>query len=97
MASSEEISRHQMVQEQSPPWFVSQHIPDMAYERVEAENALAIFYSIAGQSLHNFRTLSSYRRQNRLETLFSATNHYLLDEWGMLDLLSNKSITPKTC
>ena len=82
MATSDEISRHQTVQEQSPPGFVSQHVPDLAYERVEAENALAIFYSIAGQSLHNFRTLSSFKRQNHLENLFSATNHYLLEVWN---------------
>ncbi|MEJ2485303.1 MAG: tetratricopeptide repeat protein [Anaerolineales bacterium] len=82
MSSSDEISRHQEVQQKSPPEFTSQHIPDMVYDRVEAENALAIFYAIAGQSLHNFRTLSSYKRQNRLEILFAATNHTLLDEWN---------------
>jgi predicted ATPase/Tfp pilus assembly protein PilF len=82
MSSSDEISRHERVQEKSPPEFTRLHIPDLAYDRVEADNALAIFYSIAGQSLHNFRTLSSYRRQSRLETLFSATYHFLLDEWN---------------
>ncbi|HAY85372.1 MAG TPA: hypothetical protein DCY42_10765 [Chloroflexi bacterium] len=82
MASSDEISRHEAVQQLSPPGFTSQHIPDMVYDRVEADNALAIFYTIAGQSLHNFRTLSSFKHQHHLESLFFATNHFLLDEWN---------------
>ncbi len=82
LSSSDEISRHKAVQQKSPAEFSRLHIPDMAYDRVEAENALAIFYTIAGQSLHNFRTLSSYRRQSRIETLFSTTNRILLDEWN---------------
>ena len=82
MSSSDEISRHKAVQESSPPEFVKNHIPDMAYERVETEEALAIFYAIAGQSLHSYRTLSSYRRQSRIEALFSVTNRVLLDVWN---------------
>jgi predicted ATPase len=82
MSSSDEISRHKMVQSKSPPSFVQQHIPEMAYERVESEEALAIFYTAAGHSLRKFRTLSSHRRQNQLEALFKATNHYLLDAWN---------------
>jgi predicted ATPase len=82
MSSSDEASRHKTVLQKSPPEFVNLHIPTIAYDQVEAENALAIFYSIAGQSLHNFRTLSSYRRQSRIESLFSATYHYLLNEWN---------------
>ena len=81
-SSSDEISRHEAVQDSSPSEFARNHIPNMAYERVETEDALAIFYAIAGQSLHNFRTLSSYRRQSRIETLFSVTNRILLDEWN---------------
>jgi len=82
-SSSDEISRHKAVQENSPPEFAKNHIPNMAYERVETEEALAIFYAIAGQSLHSYRTLSSYRRQSRIEALFSVTNHVLLDDWNI--------------
>ncbi|HEY5730369.1 MAG TPA: tetratricopeptide repeat protein [Anaerolineales bacterium] len=82
MSSSDEISRHNAVQDNSPSEFAKTHIPKLAYERVETEDALAIFYAIAGQSLYNFRTLSSYRRQSRIETLFSVTNRILLDEWN---------------
>jgi predicted ATPase len=81
--SVDEITRHQSVQQKSPAQFSNQHIPGLVYDRVETENALAIFYTIAGQSLHNYRTLSKYRRQSRLSALFSATNHYLLDKWNI--------------
>jgi len=82
-SSTDEVSRHQTVRKKSPPEFTRQHIPEIAFDRVEAENALAVFYTIAGQSLLNYRTLSMYRRQSRLVTLFSATNHYLLNEWNV--------------
>jgi predicted ATPase len=82
MSSSDEVSRHQTAQDRSPPGFADKHIPDMVFDRVEADNALAIFYTIAGQSLHNFRTLSSYKRQSRIDTLFSTTNNFLMDGWN---------------
>ncbi|MGB3717173.1 MAG: tetratricopeptide repeat protein [Candidatus Promineifilaceae bacterium] len=82
MAQSDEISRHQVVLDKSPTEFARQHIPEVFYERVEDEHALAIFYAIAGHSLTNFRTLSKHRQQSQLETLFRATNHYLLVEWN---------------
>ena len=44
--------------------------------------AIALFYTVAGQSLQHFRTLGSQERQSRLEALFSATNDYLLKEWN---------------
>jgi predicted ATPase len=81
-ASSDEIARHKLVQEISPPEFVHSHVPELAFDRVDTEEALAIIYTIAGQSLHNFRTLSSYRRQSRLERLFKETNHTLLSKWN---------------
>ena len=81
-SSSDEVSRHQVVLSQSPPDFVRQHIPEMVYDRIETEDALAIFYAIAGHSLYNFRTLSKHHQQSQLEILFSATNQYLLDEWN---------------
>ena len=81
-ASSDEASRHLAVQEKSPPEFVQRHIPELAFPPIEIDNVLVIFYSIAGQSLHHFRTLSKFQRQTRLMTLFSETNHYLLDAWN---------------
>ncbi len=81
-ASSDEISRHQAVLKTSPPEFAKAHIPEMAFDRIELDGVMAIFYAIAGQSLLSYRTLSSYARQSRLEVLFSATSHYILEEWN---------------
>jgi len=81
-ARSDEISRHTAAQSKSPTAFAREHLPDLGFERVEAEGALGIFYSIAGQSLQDFRPLSGYTQQHQLETLFAATNHYLLSEWN---------------
>lgn len=81
-ASADEITRHQSVLDASPPGFARAHIPDLAFDRIETDNVVAIFYTIAGQSLLSFRTLSSYARQSRMETLFSETNRYILDEWN---------------
>ena len=81
-ARGDEISRHVTAHGQSPAAFARAHLAELAYERVEAEGAIGIFYSIAGQSLQAFRPLSNYGRQQQLEAIFTATNHYVLDEWN---------------
>jgi predicted ATPase len=82
MSRSDEIARHQLVLNRSPHDFARQHIPEMVYERIEVENAIGIFYAIAGQSLRHFRTLSTYRKQSKIEKLFRATNNYVMDGWN---------------
>src|SRR5262249_30767516 len=41
-----------------------------------------IFYTIAGQSLHRYRTLAAYERQSQIETIFAQTYHAVLSEWN---------------
>lgn len=79
---ADETERHNMVRTQAPPEFARDHLAAMAFDRVELEGAIAIFYTIAGHSLHQYRPVSSFDRQNRLETIFRATNKYLLEEWN---------------
>ena len=81
-SKSDEVSRHTTVQDQSPPAFVRAHLADLAFERVESDGAIAIFYSIAGQSLQTFHPISHYGQQHQLETIFTAANRYLLTEWN---------------
>jgi predicted ATPase len=81
---SDELSRHATAQSKSPAEFARDHLATLAFERVEANGAIAIFYSIAGQSLQSFRPLSNYGQQHLLETIFSATNQYLLAEWNAM-------------
>src|SRR5258706_1844170 len=79
---SDEIQRHAAVVRQSPPGFAAQHLAQMAFERVEAGGAIAIFYSIAGQSLHRYRTLSGYDRPSQVQTILADTYQVLLTEWN---------------
>ena len=81
-ARSDEITRHALAVSRAPPDFARQHMVDLAFDRVECDGAIAVFYSIAGQSLHHFRPLASYERQSQLETIFSTTNELLLAEWN---------------
>lgn len=81
-AKTDETSRHNTVQSKSPADFVNEHLAALAFERVEADGAIAIFYSIAGQSLLQYRPLSNYERQNQLRTLFTRTNDILLSKWN---------------
>jgi predicted ATPase/Tfp pilus assembly protein PilF len=79
---SDETTRHGLALSQAPPGFARQHMVDLAFDRVERDGAIAVFYSIAGQSLHHFRPLAYYERQCQLQTIFSATSELLLTEWN---------------
>ncbi|MBK8023160.1 MAG: hypothetical protein IPK19_17480 [Chloroflexi bacterium] len=81
-SQSDEFLRHEAALRQSPPGFAEQHMARMAFERVEADGVLAIFYAIAGQSLHRYKTLSSYETQSQVETIFAATYQHVLDDWN---------------
>ena len=80
-AKPSEIERHRLAVSQAPVEFSRHNMPVLAYE-FEHEGAVALFYTLAGQSLQRFRTLASNERQNRLEVLFAATYDYLLKKWN---------------
>ncbi|HAV77575.1 MAG TPA: hypothetical protein DCX53_09515 [Anaerolineae bacterium] len=79
---SDEVTRHNTVMSMSTPGFARDHIAELVYDRVEHEDAIAIFYRIAGQSLLKYLPLSKYERQNQLGILFAKTNSVLLNEWN---------------
>ncbi len=81
-ARSDEVTRHNVVMNKAAPEFARTHIPELVFERVEQEGAIAIFYRIAGQSLLQYRPLSNYERQSQLRTIFTRTNQVLLTEWN---------------
>src|SRR5688572_6744095 len=81
-AKPTEVERHRLALSQAPTLFANQNMAKLAYD-VEHEGYIALFYTIAGQSLQYFRTLASQERQNRLEVLFGETNDYLLKEWNV--------------
>ncbi len=79
---TDEIERHNQVLSKSPAEFVQAHIPEIFFDRVESDEAIAIFYAIAGQSLRNYRPLSKYKTQSQIETIFKSTYQYFLSEWN---------------
>jgi predicted ATPase len=81
-AKSDEVTRHNTVVTKSTPQFARDHIAELVFDRVEHDDAIAIFYRIAGQSLLKYRPLSNYERQNQLRTVFSETDKVLLTEWN---------------
>jgi len=82
-ARSDEVTRHNMVMGESSPEFAHEHVPEIVFDRVEYEGAIAIFYHIAGQSLLKYLPLSKYERQSQLKTIFTETNTVLLTEWNV--------------
>jgi predicted ATPase/Tfp pilus assembly protein PilF len=81
-AKSDEVTRHNTVMSKSTSDFARQHIAELVFDRVEQEGVIAIFYRIAGQSLLNYRPLSSYGQPSQLQTIFARTNTILLDAWN---------------
>ena len=90
----DELERHNLAVKEAPEKFVRSHIADLAFERIEIEDAVAIFYSIAGHSLNNYRSLADYQQQNRLEKIFSTTNELLLSKWN-IDAKFEKAVHPQ--
>jgi predicted ATPase len=81
-AKSDEVTRHNAVMNKSTPDFTRDHIAELAFDRVERESVIAIFYRIAGQSLLKYLPLSRFRQQNQLKSIFTRTNTVLLNEWN---------------
>jgi predicted ATPase len=93
-AKSDEVARHNAVMEKSTPEFARAHIAQLVYDRVDFEDAIAILYRIAGQSLLKYRPLSYYERQNQLGTIFAQTNQLLLEEWNA-NLTFEQAVPPQ--
>ncbi|MHA2062525.1 MAG: NB-ARC domain-containing protein, partial [Candidatus Sifarchaeia archaeon] len=90
----DELERHSIAINQTPSEFARDHIADLAFDRVELDEAFAIFYSIAGQSLHHYGSLASYQQQSKLEKIFGTTNNLLLEKWNTA-LKFEKAIHPQ--
>ena len=78
----DEMERHRIAMSDAPSGFSRDHIPEMGFDRIETGNTVAIFYKIAGHSLHQYIPLSGYRQQDPIEKLFRLTNELLLTDWN---------------
>ena len=81
-AKMDELQRHSTAVSQAPPEFARDNIANLAFDRVELNDAVAIFYNVAGQSLHHYQSLADYHQQSQLEKIFSMTNKVLLAGWN---------------
>jgi predicted ATPase/Tfp pilus assembly protein PilF len=79
---ADEMDKHRLALSQAPPDFARQHMAELAFEKVETEDSLAIFYTVAGESLHRYQPLASYKSQSQLETIFRVATEGLLQEWN---------------
>jgi predicted ATPase len=80
-SKSTEGERHRQALQQAPAVFADRNMAKVAHE-IEHEGAIALFYTVAGQSLQHFRTLAAQESQSRLEALFTATADHLLRSWN---------------
>ncbi len=78
----DEIDRHRIAIAQAPPLFAGNHMPDIAFDKIEFEGLIAVFYRVAGESLFKYRPLAAYAQQQQLETIFDLVSSDLLTEWN---------------
>jgi predicted ATPase len=78
----DELERHRKAVMQAPPGFARDHLADLAFDRIETDVAVAIFYSIAGQSLQHYSSLANYQQQSKHEAIFGTTSTLLLTQWN---------------
>jgi predicted ATPase len=90
----DELERHNIAIQEAPPEFANNHIADLVFERIELNGIVAIFYNIAGQSLHHYKSLANYQQQSKLEKLFSTVNNILLTKWNS-NLIVKKAFHPQ--
>ena len=92
-AKLDERERHKIAVSQAPAGFAQNHIASLAFDRVEFNEAIAIFYGVAGHSLHNYQPLSGYQQQNKLEKIFMMTSKLLISEWNN-ELIFEQAVSP---
>ena len=81
-ARAGEMELHEQAVRLAPADFARRHMPSFPFSPVKTAEASAIFYTIAGQSLHNYHALGSYTQGKQLETIFSTAFRCLLREWN---------------
>jgi predicted ATPase/Tfp pilus assembly protein PilF len=78
----DEIERHNIVIAQAPSHFARKHVPEIAFDTIELEGLIAVFYQVAGESLLKYRPLAAYEQQQQLESIFELVATDLLTEWN---------------
>jgi len=82
--------------ELAPTGFVQRHMAKLAFEPIKSENTLAIFYTIAGDSIQQCRPIGSFSSWNQLKGIFSSVTIGLLEDWNSGYASFRRSVHPRT-
>lgn len=78
----DEGEKHRSAVKQSPLDFARRHLPDLPFEPLEVKGQVAIFYTVAGDSLIGYRPLVHFDVQQKHETIFQQVATALLADWN---------------
>ena len=78
----DELQRHSKALELASPDFAREHMAEVAFDRVELDGCIAIFYRIAGETLEGYRPLGAFQQQRHLEAMFGAVSRGVLIRWN---------------
>ena len=92
----DELHRHSRALEQAPPDFAREHIAEVAFDRVELDGSIAIFYRIAGETLHGYRPIGAFQQQSDLQTIFSVVNREVLARWNSVAASFDQAVHPQS-
>ena len=92
----DELDRHKRALDQAPPDFARDHMAEVAFDRVELDGSIAIFYRIAGESLHGFRPIVAFQQQSQVQAIFSVLNREILTRWNSVAGGFDQAVHPQS-
>ena len=92
----DELDRHNRALEQAPPDFAREHMAEVAFDRVELDGSIAIFYRIAGESLHGYQPIATFQRQSQVQAIFSVLDREILTRWNATAAGFDQAVHPQT-
>ena len=92
----DELDRHKRALKQAPPDFAREHMAEVAFGRVELDGSIAIFYGIAGESLHGYRPLVAFQQQSQVQAIFSVLNREVLTRWNSVAAEFDQAVHPQS-
>ena len=92
----DELDRHQRAHEKAPPDFAREHMAEVVFDRIELDGSIAIFYRIAGESLHGYRPLVAFQQQSQVQAIFSVLNREVLTLWNAVAAGFDQAVHPQS-
>ena len=83
----DELDRHQRAHE---------HMAEVVFDRIELDGSIAIFYRIAGESLHGYRPLVAFQQQSQVQAIFSVLNREVMTLWNAVAAGFDQAVHPQS-